>query len=306
MRHLAGGELEIEIQGADRLDELGDMARTLIVFRSNAQELKAALEKERELNGLQRQFVSMVSHEFRTPLAIIDGNSQRLLRRPEKATPQSMTKALTKIRTCVRRLTELMESVLSAARLEDGRIKFEPVECDLNAVVIEVCSNYMELSQSHELVVSVDDQLGVIVADEKLLRQVISNLVSNAIKYSPAGKRVWVSTSAYQDGEIIVTVRDEGVGIPEIEQQKLFERFFRASTSTGIAGSGIGLHLAQHLAKMHKGVIEFDSVVGQGTSFCLRLPIARPRNTEETLTGESNHGVDRIPQLISAEQHTAA
>jgi signal transduction histidine kinase len=274
MQRLAAGELDLDIVGAERRDELGGMAKALTVFRSNALELKDALDKERELNALQRQFISMVSHEFRTPLSIIDGNAQRLLRRLETVKPAMLAQSMSKVRLAVRRLLELMESILSAARLEEGSIKFEPGECDLGALVAEVCGSHAEVNPEHQLIVDIDHTHAGLFADERLLRQVISNLVSNAIKYSPAGSRVWVQVSGSGESEIHLSVRDEGVGIPPGEQGKMFERFYRASTSTGIAGSGIGLHFAQYLAAMHQGRIEFESVVGEGSTFRLCLPAA--------------------------------
>jgi signal transduction histidine kinase len=280
MRQLGGGRLDQDIVGADRQDELGDMARALVVFKSNARQLQISLDKERELNGLQRQFVSMVSHEFRTPLAIIDGNAQRLLRKRDAVPADLLHQGLSKIRLSVRRLTELMESVLNAARLEEGRIKFEPGECDLAGVVREVCSNHAEISSRHQIIVDAVELPQRIIGDEKLLRQVISNLVSNAVKYSPVGGHVWVTGGTTEAGEVVIAVRDEGVGIPPDEQQRLFERFYRASTSIGIAGSGIGLHLAQHLAALHEGKIEFDSVESQGTTFRLRLPVMRRQDQQ--------------------------
>jgi signal transduction histidine kinase len=133
----------------------------------------------------------------------------------------------------------------------------------------------------HQLNVDIDHTHAGLFADERLLRQVISNLVSNAIKYSPAGSRVWVQVSGSGESEIHLSVRDEGVGIPPGEQGKMFERFYRASTSTGIAGSGIGLHFAQYLAAMHQGRIEFESVVGEGSTFRLCLPAAAAALADE-------------------------
>ncbi|MEM8952265.1 MAG: ATP-binding protein, partial [Pseudomonadota bacterium] len=110
------------------------------------------------------------------------------------------------------------------------------------------------------------------VADVKLIRQVISNLLSNAVKYSPEGERVWVSGKVTEEGDILIDVRDEGVGIPKDEVDKLFDRFFRASTSIGIAGTGIGLHLVKTLVDLHSGKVNVESTVGVGTVFSIILP----------------------------------
>jgi len=241
-------------------------------LEDQALRLTEALDEERKLAGLQRQFVSMVSHEFRTPLAIIDGSAQRILRRANETVPERAVSALGKIRNSVKRLTELMESVLATARLEDGQIEFSPGPCALSELIQETARNYGELYPDHEIILGLDRLPDQIIADDKLLRQVFSNLISNAVKYSPEKTRVWVNGFVGDDGDIVVTVRDEGVGIPLAEQEQLFDRFFRASTSTGIAGSGIGLQLVLHLIQMHQGEVNVESVEGQGTTFEVRLP----------------------------------
>lgn len=270
-------------------DELDQLAEVINVMHAGIQssyqdiadyrdKLELTLQNERELSGLQRQFVSMVSHEFRTPLAIIDGNAQRLLRKKTPIPQDRLHGVLEKIRLTVRRLTELMESVLSAARLEDGKIRFEPGECRIVGLLSDVASGYQELDNTHKVIQDFDQLPQTIDADDKLLRQVFSNLISNAVKYSPAGTSIWVKGWAEGPKNIQVSIRDEGVGIPKEEQNKLFERFFRASTSTGIAGTGIGLHLVKHLIDMHKGTIGIQSGTGEGTEFVVTLPIIQCTN----------------------------
>jgi len=276
MGKVADGDIEIAIPATDQRDEIGKMAKALEVFKGNAVQLQVALEKERELNGLQRQFVSMVSHEFRTPLAVIDGNAQQMLRRLERVEPARLRPNLEKVRISVVRLTELMESVLNASRLEEGRVAFDPGLCDLVDMLLELCGSYSDLNPDRKIHVDIDALPKTITADQKLLRQVFSNLLSNAIKYSPDGKNIWVTGTWQEHHELVVAVRDEGLGIPENELQKLFARFFRASTSTGIAGSGIGLHLVQHFIDLHEGRIEVESMLNVGTTFRVRLPVNEP------------------------------
>jgi len=299
---LANGDAEVEIKGQKRIDEFGMMARSLDVFRANLIEkkcleaeqaamlhvqeeqklrLEAALDKERELSGLQRQFVSMVSHEFRTPLAIIDGSAQRLIRRPDKITPDRLHKGLHKIRTSVFRLIDLMESVLSVSRLESGTIRFEPHPCNIIDMIQEVCANHQELSATHEVVAELGELPQTVSVDLGLMRQVASNLISNAIKYSPAGKRIWVSGGMTSDGDVTISVRDEGPGIPSDELEKLFDRFFRGSTSTGIIGTGIGLHIVQVFIEMHGGHVKVSSTLDEGTTFIVFLPSSIPELTRD-------------------------
>ncbi len=245
-------------------------------------ELEVALVKEREINGLQRQFVSMVSHEFRTPLAVIDGCAQRIVRKLDKLTPERITESLQKVRHSVARLTELMESVLNAARLEEGRITFEPQVCDLIAIVREICESYHDVYPSHEFNVDIDHLPDQITADPRLLRQVVSNLISNAVKYSPKDTRIWIRGEWYYGNDALrLSVQDEGYGIPESELSRLCDRFFRASTSTGIAGTGIGLHLCQHFVALHGGTIKIESIEGQGSTFTLCIPLTASSEAAE-------------------------
>ncbi|MEL6962257.1 MAG: HAMP domain-containing sensor histidine kinase [Pseudomonadota bacterium] len=216
--------------------------------------------------------MSMVCHEFRTPLAVIDGNAQGIIKRRETISPDKLMGRLGKVRVSVRRLTELMESVLSASKLEAGSIAMNPAPCNLASMIDEVAANYREVNPTYDIAVDTADLPESFVADVKLIRQVVSNLLSNAVKYSPDGAYVSIDARTNDDGGVAIAVRDEGVGIPEDELKKLFQRFFRASTSTGIAGTGIGLHMVQALVDMHGGRIDVASDVGVGTTFTVCLP----------------------------------
>ncbi|MGI9487451.1 MAG: ATP-binding protein [Geminicoccaceae bacterium] len=293
-------------------DELDQLVDAINVMRTNINSsydaitqyqdgLETSLRKERELSGLQRQFVSMVSHEFRTPLAIIDGNAQRLQRRKSDLTEEKLDGVLNKIRTSVLRLTDLMESILNSSRLEDGKIKCESAECDITGLLDEICNAYRDLNTGHRIITEIRGLPPTISADEKLLRQIFSNLVSNAVKYAPDDTSVWVTAHCSSQDEVVVSVRDQGVGIPEQELNQLFQRFFRASTSTGIPGTGIGLHLVKHLVEMHGGRIEVESSPGEGATFSVHLPVNHPLvwqpNTDQTEIGD---GFDPIPATNAA------
>jgi len=268
----------------EELDELDRLVDAINVMRANIHSsyetvteyqdgLETALQKERELSGLQRQFVSMVSHEFRTPLAIIDGNAQRLERKRASITEEKLGGMLAKIRTSVLRMTDLMESILSSSRLEDGKIKCEPADCDIANLLRDISGAYRELNTRYAIIDDIGDLPPTITADEKLLRQIFSNLLSNAVKYAPEGTSVRLTAHRGDQDDVVISVRDQGVGIPEQELEKLFQRFFRASTSTGIPGTGIGLHLVKHLVEMHGGEIDVKSRPGEGATFLVRLPI---------------------------------
>lgn len=242
-----------------------------------AEWLKKALDREKELNALQREFVSMASHEFRTPLAIIDSTAQRMVSRVNRdlLTPEDAVTRIDKIRSAVQRMTRLMESTLAAARLQEGKIRIEIAPCDVKGVVESVCRHQQEIAHEHVIRWHCEGLPAVIQADAGAMEQVVTNLLSNAVKYSPDAPEIDVSAGV--DGTfVIITVRDNGIGIDADEQERIGERFFRAKTSTGIEGTGIGLNLVKTLVEMHGGSIDLESRKGKGSTFSVRFPIAGP------------------------------
>jgi signal transduction histidine kinase len=262
------------------LERYRDHLEQLVAERTEALEhqtrrLEEALSKEQELTALQRQFVSTVSHEFRTPLAIIDGCAQRGLRKPERMTPERLAETLHTIRVSVKRLTDLMESVLSSSRLEAGTIAIELGACRLKELLLECCETQQLVKPDHVIDLDLDGLPEEVTADPKLIRQVLTNLLSNAVKYSPDHLRIWVEGE--RAGEhVVIRVRDRGVGIPASDLPKMFRRFYRARTAEGISGTGIGLNLVKHLIEMHGGSVGVDSIEGEGSTFEIRLPLGGP------------------------------
>ncbi|ANL44155.1 PAS-domain containing protein [Rhizobium phaseoli] len=258
------------LQHRDTLEEMV-RSRTVELARQT-EELERMLEQEKQINELQRQFVSMASHEFRTPLAVIDGAAQRLIRRKEAATPEFLAEKADQIRSSVSRMLELMESILAAGRLDHGRITIVPKPCSI-AEIIETCSARQEsIRRSHRFLLKLDELPETIYGDRPALDQVFSNLFSNAVKYAPDSPNVHVS--GWQEGErVCITVRDEGIGIDADDLPKMFQRYFRARSSTGIAGTGIGLNLVKQIVELHGGTIDVASSRGNGTTFTLRIPI---------------------------------
>lgn len=252
-----------------------DVVRSKRTNRLYKQALETALETEKELCRIQREFVSMMSHEFRTPLSIIDMNAQRLLQKKESPQTADVEKRGLKIRSAVTRMTNLIDATLYASRMDEGKIDCNPAAINLKTLIENVISRQAELSEKHELVADWGDLPTTIQADEALLDQVFTNLLSNAVKYSPNSSRVEITGGA--DGVCAtVTVRDYGVGIPAAEQERLFEKYFRASTSTGIPGTGIGLNIVKRFVEFHDGAVAINSVEGEGTEITVKLPVSGP------------------------------
>lgn len=261
------------IDHADNLQERVDAATEEL--RRKAEELRRSLEKEQELNTLQRQFVSMASHEFRTPLAIIDSSAQKLQRQKNNVSSDDLAIRTGKIRTAVERMTSLMESTLSAARLESGALDVSISTCDARSLIEKVCEHQQELTHTHFITLDLEAIPETIQADSGAIEQIFTNLLSNAVKYSPEAPEINISAWT-KDDEVHFAVSDKGLGIDKEELPKMFTRFFRATTSTGIAGTGIGLNLVKLLVEAHGGSIRVESTKGTGSTFTVSLPINGP------------------------------
>ena len=289
MRELAAHNHHIVVKGENRPDEIGDMARAMLVFRNNAVELAQSqhrlkkqtellaeqLEEEQRLTHLQRNFVSMVSHEFRTPLTIIDGHAQRLSALREKINPSSIQERAQKIRRSVLRLTQVMENLLTSSRMfdSDASLHVHPTPVSLEKIVKEVCRIHREISPDAHIIQNSDQDEVMVQADDNLLYQAFSNLLSNAIKYSAAEQ--WVTVRTWQDAsqkEVRVSIQDQGIGIPADDLPHIFERYHRGANVGGISGTGMGLYLVKMVIDLHQGKIEVQSEVGQGTEFVVSLP----------------------------------
>jgi signal transduction histidine kinase len=266
------------------------MARAVLVFRNNAIDLaknrevlatqatmlEGKLAEEQRLTLLQRNFVSMASHEFRTPLAIIDGHTQRLISLQTRVTTEDLAQRARKIRSMVQRMTQLIDNLIGSARLIDGPIDlyYSPCQVDFRRLLHDSCHLQRELTPDASILEPTDAMSPLIVyGDAGLLSQLLSNLLSNAVKYSPPGGLVEIVAGTVDD-QVLVSIRDHGIGIPESERERVFERYYRGSNTSGISGSGVGLSLVRSIVALHKGSISLESVEGKGSRFTLRLPAA--------------------------------
>ena len=288
MRRLAANDTEITISETGRRDEIGEMAQAAVVFRNNAIELMRSqrtlarqaamleeqLAQEQRLALLQRNFVSMASHEFRTPLTIIDGHAQRLIKTKDTLPPAEIGERAGKIRAAVLRLTHLIDNLLNSARLFDGgaTLYFHPAEMDMAALLREVCQLHREMVPGAEIAERLSSAAMPMIGDAKLLYQLFSNLLSNAVKYSPGGGAIEVEAEMRVD-EVVVAVADRGIGIPANDLERLFERYHRGGNVSGIVGTGVGLYLVKMVADLHRGRVEVTSAEGAGSRFTVHLPV---------------------------------
>jgi signal transduction histidine kinase len=270
---LAGLNASLEQKVADRTAELADSNDALARAKDRAE---LALTRETEAKRELRQFLSMVSHEFRTPLAIIDSAAQMLLMRAERSDAGSLPRLET-IRGAVQRLVDLIATCLADEQLESGRIVLQERRLDLRPILEQAVAHYRAASPGRDITLDLAE-LPEAWGDPGLLALVFNNLVGNAIKYSEAGA---VEVAARPDhGGIIVSVTDHGIGVPPEDCARIFERFFRAANAHNIHGSGIGLHMVRQIVELHGGSITVDSRMGRGSTFTVRLRLA-PRDKDK-------------------------
>ncbi|MCC6231316.1 MAG: GAF domain-containing protein [Verrucomicrobiales bacterium] len=255
----------------------------LAIQRKRAEaELIHALERERQLGQLRKDFVSMVSHEFRTPLGIISSSAGLLEKHHDRLDPEERIEQLGSIRANVRRMSRLMEEVLLFGRVEEGRLGCEPrpvqprlllgvIADELKSATDQRCPIQLHLEALPE----------TLAIDERLLRPVVANLVVNAVKYSEPGKPVELSAEVRQ-GVLLLVVRDQGCGIPAADLPKLFEPFRRGSNVSHVPGTGLGLAIVRRCVRLHGGTLDLTSEVGTGTCVQIRIPLTEAGSPAST------------------------
>jgi PAS domain S-box-containing protein len=248
-----------------------------ISARKQAEEdIRAALEKQRELTQLKSTFVSMASHEFRTPLATILSSAQLLRRYGERLPESERGELYDTIETAVKRMTTMLEDILLIGKAESNRLEFKPGPLRLAPFCERVIAETRAAAGGRERHLLKLDAAGAdapVMLDEKLLRHILDNLLANAMKYSPDGGSVTLSVRL-QEGAARFVVADEGIGMAKDDLPRLFEAFYRASNTGGISGTGLGLAIVKHCVDLHAGTIAVESDLGRGSRFTVSLPLA--------------------------------
>jgi signal transduction histidine kinase len=234
--------------------------------------LRERLAEEQRLMLLQRNFVSMASHEFRTPITIIDAHAQRLITLKGRLSPDDLAERARKIRNATRRMTHLIENLIDSIRIIDDDVKlyFHPSSIDMAALLHEVCYLQREIAPQAQILEDFRASVPLLVGDASLLFQVFSNLLSNSIKYSLDGGLINVRLEAEELG-LVVSVQDRGIGIPDADHARLFERYHRGSNAAGIVGTGLGLFFVKTVVELHGGQVTAESREGEGSCFRVRL-----------------------------------
>ena len=239
---------------------------------SELREVKDALARERDLSELKSRFVTMASHEFRTPLSTILSSVSLISRYNGTKDEDKRIKHVNRIKSSVNNLTGILNDFLSLSRLEEGRITNDPTEFsinDLSSEVIDEMNGILKENQQIQHFHELPEEM--VFLDKNLIRNIMINLISNAIKYSHEGQKIQINTKV-ENKLLTLEVKDQGIGIPEEDQVYLFSRFFRAHNAANIPGTGLGLNIIKKYLDILRGNVDFVSKQAMGTTFIVQIP----------------------------------
>ena len=235
-------------------------------------ELNEALDKEKELNEIKSRFVSMASHEFRTPLSTVLSSASLVDKYTTTEDQEKRSRHVEKIKNSVKHLNTLLEDFLSMGKLEEGKIGIHFHEFNLEELIQDTIDE-MKVSLKNGQLISYDgSDMFLIMSDKNLLRNILFNLLSNAIKFSGESKTIYLTT-AKEDSVLHISIADEGIGISEEDQEHLFSSFFRGKNVVNIQGTGLGLHIVKKYVELLGGDITLESRLGIGTTVTVSIPI---------------------------------
>lgn len=235
-------------------------------------ELSEALDKEKQLNEIKSRFVSMASHEFRTPLSTVLSSASLLEKYKTTEDQARRSRHIDKIKNSVRHLNDILEDFLSLGKLDEGKVENHACEFNLKEFISDTTDEMKGLlKDKQQFELDYDGPL-VIFSDRKLLKNILINLITNAIKFSDEESKIWIRTIT-NDEKAVISIRDEGIGIGEEDQQHLFSSFFRGANATNIQGTGLGLHIVKRYIDLMGGSVQLKSKLDEGTTILLTIPV---------------------------------
>lgn len=267
-------DLEKKVQ--ERTNELEEVVNKLL--RTNQelgwreQQLNEALNKERELGELKSRFVSMASHEFRTPLSTILSSAALIGKYAQEEQQENRVRHIAKIKRAVDNLTGILNDFLSLSKLEEGKVRTNFTKFDMAQLCSDLREDLSGIVKEGKKIDIISEGPQLITTDERITKNILFNLISNAIKYTPP-ESVITCRLVSSDDQLTIQVIDKGIGIPPEDQKHIFTRFFRAQNVENIQGTGLGLNIVRRYLELLGGKISFESHLDKGTTFTVNLPI---------------------------------
>lgn len=262
-----GNVLEIVAVGRDATDRVRAEEE-----HQQLETARHALNAERAINVLRTNLMHILTHELRTPLAIIQSSLDLLTHYAERLTPIQREERIAQVNIHIRMMTDMMDDIGLSLRMQMNELAINPAEIDLPTIVSNLVSEIgSTIGVDHQYVVQIEPDTCSVVADRQLLLRILTNLITNAVKYSPNGTPIEISGQII-NGELVLRVSDRGIGIPSADTERVYEPFFRGSNVGTVQGTGIGLSLVRDCVKAHSGRIEMSSEVGAGTTFTVYIP----------------------------------
>lgn len=249
-------------------------AQDISQWKEADEEIRLALEKEKDLNLLKTRFISMVSHEFRTPLTSIMLSTDLLRRYGDRWSDEERNKHFDRIQRTILNMTYLLENVLTVGKMETGRFDYRPEEIELPVFCKSLTENVQFITgEVNPIKLICSDEIRNVTGDHNLLNLIFTNLLTNAVKYSPKGSEITFEVKP-NCKTMLFYVKDHGIGIPKEDMENLFKTYFRASNTGTVLGYGLGLSIVKRCVDSHHGEIEVDSEPGKGTTFLVKIPFS--------------------------------
>lgn len=241
-------------------------------LEQSQEELSEALDKEKELNEIKSRFVSMASHEFRTPLSTVLSSASLLGKYIKEDEQPKRARHIEKIKASVKHLNDLLEDFLSLGKLDEGKVYTATAEFNMNDLLHDITDEMEGLSKKNQKLIYQHSGNEMVNCDKKLVRNILINLISNSIKFSDEFTEVHIVSEVTEDLAVI-SVQDQGIGISDEDKDHLFSSFFRGKNATNIQGTGLGLHIVKRYLDLISGDIELESTLGKGTKVTFSIPI---------------------------------
>ena len=271
---LYASELEkrVEARTSDLNNSIKTLEREIIERKKAEEEVRKSLEKERELNDLKSKFVSIASHEFRTPLSTILSSISLVDQYRQRGEIEKIDKHTQRVRSSVNHLTAILNDFLSLGKLEEGKVEVNKESILLIEFLSDVAEEMkVHLKSGQQIIIDCSAQNGTVQTDSRILRNILINLLSNATKYSGTNKKIRM-TCRDSGPSIYIDIQDEGIGIPEGERKHLFDRFFRASNAGNDQGTGLGLNIVKRYGELLNGSINYSTEYQKGSTFTVAIP----------------------------------